>query len=188
MPKRAHLCYLSALFLITACSVVPAENPYDETAALDIQKKGRVIGRVNLEANTSYTHDFDARPLTLRIKDLSTGLYVLDEQGEAISYETRNSSAALPDDLLPVEGLDAAGTFEIELAAGEYSLFFDANEKLLSYSSVILEARLDSLFIYEFAQSSRYISERFLLDVFLNFIDCTTSIIFFSTSSFASIL
>ncbi len=133
MPKRAHLYYLSALLLITACSVVPAENPYDETAALDIQKKGRVIGRVNLNANTSYTHDFDARPLILRIKDLSTGLYVLDEQGEAISYETRNSSAALPDDLLPVEGLDAAGTFEIELAAGEYSLFFDASENELAY-------------------------------------------------------
>ena len=45
----------------------------------------------------SYTHDYDAQPLTLQIKDWSTGLNVLDEQGQPVIYETRTSDAALPD-------------------------------------------------------------------------------------------
>ena len=88
-------------------------------------KKGKLVGRL-LEPTNSYTHDFDAQPLTLQIKDWSTGLNVLDEQGQPIVYETRTSDAAMPDGYDDSQERGAAGTFQIELAAGEYALIFDA--------------------------------------------------------------
>ena len=72
--------------------------------------------------------------LTLQIKDWSTGLNVLDEQGQPIVYETRTSDAAMPDGYDDSQERGAAGTLSIELAAGEYALIFDAVTNGLSYN------------------------------------------------------
>ncbi len=123
------LCFLG----ITACEPVTAINPYDETAAPELQKKGQLIGRLVLAPTDKYTHDYDAQPLQLQIKDWSTGLNVLDAQGQPVIYETRTSDATLPDSYDDTLELGAAGTFQIELAAGEYGLSFDAAANNLSY-------------------------------------------------------
>src|SRR5688572_30404023 len=132
----AALCLLSTLSACEGCEVFQPTNPFDPLTPADLQAPGHVIGRVKLDGR-----DFDALPVVLRVVD--EGGRAVERAGEPVVVNTRKSADDLPAGFVDDE-LGAAGTFDVELAPGTYTLVFNAAENT---AAQFFDAAIDGIVV-----------------------------------------
>ena len=96
----------------------PPSNPYDPQAPLSVQFKGTLKGVFRIQGETlSPTTSY--RLLLIDTQNRP----IVDDQGEVIFYQTRTQDDL--DELSPNNDDEGIGSFEIQVEAGTYSLWFD---------------------------------------------------------------
>lgn len=118
MKPRRILSAVVACSLLGACGIEPT-NPWDPETPVAEQERSRVLGRVVLP-----TRDLEEKPLELIV--LEGDGRVLEEGGTARVFRTRTSVEGLPAGWRDDGNKDAAGTFEITLPPGTWSVVFSA--------------------------------------------------------------
>lgn len=115
--KNQIVLFILLSVSLNGCLNVQPENPYDPSAPLSVQFKGKVKGRLHIQ-------DFEITDSYLLTLLNDENIPVVDDTGEMILIRTRSEENLDSMDEQSESSL-SGGSFEIQLESGTYSLLFD---------------------------------------------------------------